>query len=66
MRLDRGRRNPEAGYILGLVLAQKRDFRQAAELLNAYLNAKPNAPDAEFARRQLSEVERLAKASSTR
>jgi protein O-mannosyl-transferase len=66
MRLDRGRRNPEAGYILGLVLAQKQDFKQAAELLNAYLTAKPNAPDAETARRQLSEIERLAQASSTR
>jgi tetratricopeptide (TPR) repeat protein len=66
MRLDREHRNPEATYILGLVLAQKQDFKQAAELLNAYLSTVPNAPNAETAWRQLSEIERLAQTSSTR
>jgi tetratricopeptide (TPR) repeat protein len=66
MRLDHGRGNPEAGYILGLVLAQKRDFKQAVDLLNAYLNTAPNPPDAEIARRQLSQIERLAQAGPAR
>ncbi len=37
IRLDSARRNPRTSYVLGLVLAEKRQFKQAAELLNAYL-----------------------------
>jgi protein O-mannosyl-transferase len=57
IRLDSGHRNPRAGYVLGLILAEKQDFKQSAELLNSYLNAMPNAPDAEVVRKQLREVE---------
>jgi tetratricopeptide (TPR) repeat protein len=62
IRLDSARRNPRTSYVLGLVLAEKRQFKQSAELLNAYLNALPDAPDAEIVRKQLREIEKSAQA----
>jgi regulator of sirC expression with transglutaminase-like and TPR domain len=41
-----------------LILAQKQHFDQSAALLKTYLNAMPNAPDAEIVRKQLREIER--------
>ena len=45
IRLDNEHRNPRTGYVLGLVLAEKQEYGQAVDLLNAYLRAAPNAPD---------------------
>ena len=59
VRLDPAGRNPRSGYVLGLVLARKRQFGAAAELLNAYLKAEPAAADSDSARRQLREIERM-------
>jgi len=58
IRLDSARRNPRTSYVLGLILAEKQQFKQSAELLNAYLNALPDAPDAEIVRKQLREIEK--------
>ena len=60
IRLDSVHHNPRTSYVLGLILAQKQDFKQSAALLKAYLNAMPNAPDAETVRVQLSEIEKSA------
>jgi tetratricopeptide (TPR) repeat protein len=54
--------NPRTKYVLGLILAQKQDFKPAADLLNAYLTALPDAPDAEIVRKQLHEIEKSAQA----
>jgi tetratricopeptide (TPR) repeat protein len=61
IRLDADHRNPQTSYVLGMILAQKHDYRQAATLLNAYLTAVPNAADAETVRKQLGEIEKLAR-----
>ena len=61
IRLDADHRNPQTSYVLGMILAQKHDYRQAAVLLNAYLTAAPNAADAETVRKQLDEIEKLAR-----
>jgi tetratricopeptide (TPR) repeat protein len=58
IRLDSTRRNPRTSYVLGLILAEKRDYQQAAGLLRTYLNALPDAPDAEIVRSQLREIEK--------
>ena len=60
-RLDADHRNPQTSYVLGMILAQKGDYRQAAALLNAYLTAAPNAADAEGVWKQLGEIEKLAR-----
>ena len=64
-RLDSAQRNPRIGYVLGLVLAQKQDYGQAVDLLNAYLHAAPNAPDSETVRKQMTNIENLAKSRTT-
>jgi tetratricopeptide (TPR) repeat protein len=61
--LDGAHRNPRSGYVLGLVLGEKHDYRQAAGWLKGYLEAIPNAPDAEAVRRQLDAFETLARAN---
>jgi Flp pilus assembly protein TadD len=66
IRLDTTHRNPRTNYVLGLILAQRQDFKQSAELLNAYLNALPNAPDAEIVRKQLRDIEKSAQSKFTR
>jgi tetratricopeptide (TPR) repeat protein len=58
VRLDANRRNPRTMYVLGLVLAQKREYAQSAQMLRSYLSSLPNAPDAEVVRRQLAEIEK--------
>ncbi len=57
MRLDSAHRNPRAGYVLGMTLAQKKDFAAAASELRAYLERAPNAPDAAQVKAQLAEIE---------
>ena len=62
IRLDSARRNPRTSYVLGLILAQKQDFKQSADLLKTYLKALPDAPDAEIVRKQLREIEKSSQA----
>ncbi len=61
IRLDTAHRYPRTSYVLGLVLAEKQEYGQAIDSLNAYLRASPNAPDSETVRKQLSNIEQLAK-----
>ncbi len=60
--LDKSHRNPRSAYVLALVLAQKHNFTESAQYLNAYLMAAPDAPDAATARKQLDEIEKFAQA----
>ena len=64
IRRDDTQRNPRTRYVLGLVLAEKREYGAAADLLNAYLRAAPNAPDSEAVRKQLLSIE-LAQSQTT-
>ena len=66
IRLDSAHRNPRTSYVLGLVLAEKQDYSQAADFLNTYLREAPNAPDSETVREQLSNIEKSAKSQATR
>lgn len=59
VRLDPQRRNPRAGYVLGMSLAQKRDYPAAAIQLRDYLKAAPNAPDAAQVKAQLDQIESI-------
>ena len=61
IRLDSQQRNPRTNYVLGLVLAEKQQYAQAAELLNKYLRAMPSAPDSETVREQLVNIEKSAR-----
>jgi tetratricopeptide (TPR) repeat protein len=62
LKLDPAHRNPRASYLLGLVLAQERVFRESAEYLRTFLNTLPKGPYAEVVQKQLDWVESLANA----
>ncbi len=64
VKLDDAHRNPRAPYVLGLILAQKKNFAESVEYLRAYLNATPNAPDAAVAREQLAQAEKQVQAKA--
>ena len=57
---DPTHRVPQLNHVLGVILALKRDYSGAMDNLRAYLLLSPRAADAETARKQLSEVEKLA------
>jgi tetratricopeptide (TPR) repeat protein len=54
------KRFARAGYVLGLVMAQKEDFAGAVDHLKKYLEDTPNAPDRETVNKQLIEIEKFA------
>ncbi len=62
VKLDKAGSFPASNHILGVVLAVKGEFQEAAAALRTYLAAAPNAPDAAQARTRLAEVERIASA----
>lgn len=59
VRLDPRHANPRSGYLLGLVLAEKRDYAGAVAELTAYVKLAPNAPDLAQVRERLSQLEKL-------
>ena len=61
MTRDTTHRNPRTSYLLGLILAQKRDFVAAASSIRAFLEQNPNEPDASVIRQQLAAIEQAAK-----
>ena len=59
LKLDPRHVNPRSGYLLGLVLAEKRDYAGASEELRTYIKLAPNAPDMPQAKTRLGELEKL-------
>ncbi len=55
-------RTPQADYLLGVILVQKKNFGEAVRYLHTFLDEAPEAPNAEMVRRQLVAVERLVPA----
>jgi tetratricopeptide (TPR) repeat protein len=66
IKLDTDHRFPRSSYILGLVLASKKDYAGALPLLREFIQRSPNAPDAQTVKKQISDVEALANAASPR
>jgi tetratricopeptide (TPR) repeat protein len=58
-KMDAKHRNPRINHLLGVILAQKQDYKGAAENMRIYLKANPDAPDAAMVRNQLAEVEKM-------
>jgi Tfp pilus assembly protein PilF len=61
-RLDTRHRYPQAGYLVGLIRMNRRDYKSAADYIRGYLKQAPDAPDAAQARQQLAKIEALATA----
>jgi tetratricopeptide (TPR) repeat protein len=62
IKLDKNHQIPRAEYVLGTILADKRDYNDALPLMKSYIERAPNAPDSETVKKQISQVETLAKA----
>jgi len=56
--LDAQHSFPQVNLLLGVMLANKRDYADAAEQLRSYLKAAPNAPNADAVRQQLANLEK--------
>jgi tetratricopeptide (TPR) repeat protein len=57
--LDTKGENPQSRYVLGVILARKKDYTGAAENLRAYLKAAPDGKEAGDARKHLAELDRM-------
>jgi tetratricopeptide (TPR) repeat protein len=60
MKADTDHQLPKTEYLLGLILAQKHNYPEAAEHLRNYLQAVPNASDREIVEKQLAQLDGLA------
>ena len=54
--------NPRAGYVLGVILARKQGFSEAADLLRAYLKTPQSSVEAEMVKQQLAALEKMVPA----
>jgi tetratricopeptide (TPR) repeat protein len=58
LKLDTGHKNPRTLALMGVILAQKADYKGAAENLRTYLKVAPDSPDAGKIRDQLAQIEK--------
>jgi tetratricopeptide (TPR) repeat protein len=63
-KLDANHRFPKVDQLLGMILAQKRDYTGAAEQMRNYLKFAPEAQDADKIRSQLAELEKMSDAAA--
>ncbi len=61
IKADRDKRFPKVLHILGIVQANKNDFKGAAGSLKSYLELNPNGRDSDFVKKQLAEFEQRQK-----
>jgi tetratricopeptide (TPR) repeat protein len=61
LELDTEHRFPKAERVLGMVLAEKHEWQEAAAHLCRYLEMEPTGSEAEAAKRLLAEVEQAAR-----
>jgi tetratricopeptide (TPR) repeat protein len=65
LKNDASNQVPRIHHLLGLVLAQKRDYAGAIPEIQAYLKAVPFAADADTVKKQLTELQRLSGTSDS-
>jgi tetratricopeptide (TPR) repeat protein len=63
-KIDTRRSIPKIDHVLGVIMANKRDYSGAAQYMKSYLASVPDASDAEQVRKQLAEVEKTLAAKS--
>jgi tetratricopeptide (TPR) repeat protein len=59
-RLDTQQQIPRINHLLGVILAQQEDYKEAAENLRTYLKLSPNAPDSAAIKQMLADIENAA------
>jgi tetratricopeptide (TPR) repeat protein len=61
-KLDTNNRLPQSNQLLGAILAEKQDYAGAAEQIKKYLTFLPDGQEAEKAKKQLMELEKITAA----
>jgi tetratricopeptide (TPR) repeat protein len=61
-KLDTRNQMPKTNQLLGVILAEKQDFAGAAEYIKKYLTFLPEGKEAETAKKQLIELEKMTAA----
>lgn len=64
LELDKAHRLPKLEHLMGVLLAQKRDYAGAAAHLRGFLAVTPTGPDADLVRKQLAEVQKVGDAQA--
>jgi len=59
-KIDTSHRNPKINHLLGVILAEKQDYKGAAENMRIYLQSNPDASDAMLVKQQLNQIEQRA------
>jgi hypothetical protein len=59
-KLDTRHQIPQVSHLLGVILADRKEYSGAAEQMRDYLKFAPGAQDAGAVRSQLEEIEKLA------
>lgn len=59
-KIDAEHRFPKVDHLLGMILAQKRDYSGALVQMRSYLQLAPDAQDADAVKQQITELERAA------
>lgn len=64
LKIDTDHRIAKTSHLLGVILAQKQDYKGAAEQMENYLKFSPNAKDADQVRKQLEEIRGITAANA--
>jgi len=59
IKLDNNHRFPQASYLFGLILTQRRDYASAAEQFRDFLKLAPDAQDAPAAKQKLEQIAQI-------
>jgi tetratricopeptide (TPR) repeat protein len=58
-KLDTRHQYPKSSHLIGIIMAQRKDYQGAAEQFRSYLKFAPGASDAATVRTQLDQIEKL-------
>ena len=65
IELDTRHQLPRVEQLMGVILAQKRDFQNAAVHMRRFIELAPDAPETETARKQLAQLEKTLAANGS-
>lgn len=58
LKLDPDHKFAKVNHVLGVILAQKQDYKGALEQMKGYLALRPDGSDADFVKKQIAELEK--------
>ena len=59
LKIDQEHKYPKVNHVLGVILAQKQDYKGALEYMRGYLVMRPDGSDADFVKKQIADIEKM-------